>query len=70
VNIDKQTTEVFVKEMMKRYSRNVKREAPVDRSSPPAKNPWNDPTHTNTKRPITITNPLMPKPEAMGDGTF
>ena len=59
VNIDKPTTEVFVKEMMKRYSTNVRRETLVESSSPPTKSPWNKTTRKDAERQITSTNPLM-----------
>ena len=70
VNIDKSTTDVFVQEMKKRYSANVKKETRLGNFPPSAGNPSNRTTHNDVERQTAVLNPLMSKTTAPGSGKF
>ncbi len=70
VNIDKRTTDEFVKEMMKRYSTNIKRETRVDGSLPSTANSSTKTAGKDAERQIAAMNPLMPSPPSNDHGRF
>ena len=70
VNIDKSSTDVFVQEMRKRYSANVKKETRLGNSPPSAGNPSKRTTHNDAERQTAVLDPLMSKATAPGSGKF
>lgn len=70
VNIDKPTTDVFVQEMRKRYSSNVRKETCLGNSPPSAGKPSNGTTRNDAERQMAVLNPLMSKAAALGSGKF
>ena len=68
VNLDKPITEEFVKEMMKRYSANVKREIRVVSFSPSTANSSVKTTRNDAERQTAAMNLLMSIPTSIGNG--